>query len=244
MKLYTDFAEYWPLLSPPADYAEAAAFYWRVLQAGRAEPVRTLLELGSGGGSNASHLKARARLTLVEPAEGMLAHSRRLNPECEHVQGDMRDVRLGRTFDAVFVHDAVGYMASRADLRRAMDTAFVHCAAGGAALFCPDYLRETFKPDTDHGGHDGDGLSVRFLEWTWDPDPDDETFCVDFVVAVRRGNGPLQLDGDRHIQGLFPRGVWLQLLSDVGFTGARALPLEHSEIEPGLHEVFVASRPR
>ncbi len=33
--------------------------------------------------------------------------SRELNPDCEHVLGDMRTLRLGRTFDAVFVHDAV-----------------------------------------------------------------------------------------------------------------------------------------
>ena len=31
--------------------------------------------------------------------------SRSINPECEHVQGDMRTLRLGREFDAVFVHD-------------------------------------------------------------------------------------------------------------------------------------------
>src|SRR5690606_12595145 len=106
-----------------------------------------------GGGNNASHLKAHARLTLVEPSEGMRAVSRALNPECEHLDGDMRTVRLGRTFDAVFVHDAVAYMTTEADLRRAMATAFLHTRPGGAALFAPDHVRETFVPGTDHGGH-------------------------------------------------------------------------------------------
>jgi hypothetical protein len=46
-------------------------------------------------------------MTLVEPSVGMLAVSRALNPDLEHVQGDMRTVRLGRHFDAVFVHDAI-----------------------------------------------------------------------------------------------------------------------------------------
>ena len=75
----------------------------------------------------------------------MLEVSRALNPECEHVLGDMRSVRLGRTFDAVLLHDAVSTMASKADLRRALETAFAHCAPGGAALLAPDQLRETFR---------------------------------------------------------------------------------------------------
>src|SRR5947199_313515 len=81
-----------------------------------AVPVHEVLELGSGGGHNAVHLKARFTMTLVDLSAGMLDMSRRLNPECEHHQGDMRTVRLGRTFDAVFVHDAVDYMLTEDDL--------------------------------------------------------------------------------------------------------------------------------
>lgn len=120
-------------------------------------PVRTVLNLGSGGGNNASHLKKHFQMTLVDPLPGMLAVSQALNPECEHLEGDMRDVRLGRTSDAVFIHDAIMYITTEADLRRAMETAFIHCAPGGGAIFAPDYTRETFEPRTDHGGHDGNG---------------------------------------------------------------------------------------
>ncbi len=60
----------------------------------------------------------------------MLAVSLRLNPECESVEGDMRTVRLGRQFDCVFIHDAIVYMTTGADLRRAIQTAFVHCEPG------------------------------------------------------------------------------------------------------------------
>lgn len=90
----------------------------------------------------------------------MLAVSAALNPDCEHRQGDMRTVRIGRTFDAVFVHDAVMYMTTERDLRAAIETAFVHCRPGGAALFAPDCVCETFVSETEHGGHDGDGPRV------------------------------------------------------------------------------------
>jgi SAM-dependent methyltransferase len=46
-----------------------------------------VLELGSGGGNNASHLKARFEMVVVEPSPAMLAVSRALNPECEHEHG-------------------------------------------------------------------------------------------------------------------------------------------------------------
>ena len=182
-KMYGELAEWWPLLSAPEDYAEEAAFYARTLLEAGDPPPRTVLELGSGGGNNAWHLKAHFALTLVDPSPGMLAVSRALNPDCEHVRGDMRTVRLGHEFDAVFVHDAVCYMTSDDDLRRAMETAFVHCRPGGVALFCPDHLRENFVPPTDHGGHDGDdGRGLRYLEWTWDPDPADGTYTVNAQV--------------------------------------------------------------
>ena len=170
-KLYNELAAWWPLLSAPHDYAEEAAGYQRILLEASGIPTHTLLELGSGGGNNASHLKARFSLVLVDRSPGMLRVSRALNPECEHVEGDMRTVRLGREFDAVFVHDAVVYMTTEADLRRAIETAYVHCKPGGAALFAPDHVRENFRPSTDHGGHDDGTRGLRYLEWTWDPDP-------------------------------------------------------------------------
>jgi ubiquinone/menaquinone biosynthesis C-methylase UbiE len=111
-KLYEELASWWPLMSSPAEYEEEAAFYGTTLAAACDTPPRTVLELGSGGGNNASHLKAYYEMVLVEPSAGMLNVSRALNPECEHVQGDMRTVRLGRQFDAVFVHDAVVYMTT------------------------------------------------------------------------------------------------------------------------------------
>jgi SAM-dependent methyltransferase len=240
--MYEELAPWWPLLSSPGDYEEEAAFYGTTLAAACEQPPRTVLELGSGGGNNASHLKARFEMVLVEPSLGMLKVSRALNPECEHVAGDMRTVRLDRQFDAVFVHDAVVYMTTEADLRLAINTAFVHCRPGGAALFAPDFVRENFRPSTDHGGHDSQSHGLRYLEWTWDPDPADTTYCVDYAYLLRTPDGLTRVEHDRHVEGLFKRADWLRLLSEAGFE-PRAVPFEHSELDPGSHEVLVARRP-
>jgi hypothetical protein len=241
-KMYTELASWWPLLSPPGDYAEEAAFYLRALVEACERPPHTLLELGSGGGNNASHLKSRFQMVLVDLAPGMLAVSRRLNPECEHVEGDMRTVRLGRQFDCVFVHDAVVYMTTEADLRKAIETAFVHCKPGGAALFAPDHIKENFRPSTDSGGRDGERESLRYLEWTWDPDPTDTTYVVDYAYLLRGSDGSVRVVHDRHTEGLFRRADWLRLLSQAGFR-PNAVPFEHSQLDPGTYEVFIARRP-
>jgi trans-aconitate methyltransferase len=242
LKLYHELAEWWPLLSAPADYAEEAALYQRALIESATRPLTTLLELGSGGGSNASHLKARFKMTLADPSAGMLAVSRRLNPDCEHVQGDMRTVRLGRRFDAVFVHDAVVYMTTESDLKAAIETAFVHCKPGGVALFAPDHVRENFHPSTDHGGHDGDQRGLRYLEWTSDPDPGDSTYLVDYAYLLKERDGSVRVEHDRHVEGLFARAEWLKWLSEAGFE-PHVVPVEHSELEPKQYEMFVAARP-
>ena len=239
-KMYEELASWWPLLSSPRDYAEEAAFYEKTLAEACDRPPRTVLELGSGGGNNASHLKARFRMVLVDRSPGMLQVSAALNPECEHIEGDMRTVRLGRQFDAVFVHDAIDYMLSEADLRMAIETAFVHCRPGGGAIFAPDFLLETFRAGTDCGGHDGATESLRYLEWTWDPDPTDSTYTTDYAYLLRTADGNVRVEHDRHIGGLFPRADWLRLLRDVGFE-ARALLFDHSEVDYD-YEVFVARR--
>jgi SAM-dependent methyltransferase len=217
-KLYNELATWWPLLSPVADYTDEAAFFLRVLHDTGLRPNPSLLELGCGGGSNAYHLKPYfPQMTLTDLSPEMLAISQTLNPECEHLQGDMRTIRLNLTFDVVFVHDAIDYMLTLDDLHQALETAAVHCKPGGLALFVPDHMRENFEPSTDHGGTDGEGRNLRYLEWTYDPDEHDSTYITEYVYLLREGNQTAQVEHDVHTCGLFPRADWLRLLTEVGF---------------------------
>ena len=97
MKLYGELAEWYPVFSAPEEFRQEAALFARVLTETSDRAPRSVLELGSGGGNNASHLKAHFAMTLVDLSPHMLAVSRALNPECEHLEGDIRTVRLGRT---------------------------------------------------------------------------------------------------------------------------------------------------
>lgn len=241
-ELYHSLAELWPLVSAPEEYEEEAAAYRECLLNAGDHPARSVLELGCGGGSNAYYLKQHFDLVLTDVSADMLAHSRRLNPKCEHAVGDMRTLRLHRQFDRVFVHDAICYMTTAADLRQAITTAYVHCRPGGAALFVPDDTRETFRPETNSGGNDSPERSLRYLEWTWDPNPSDSSYMVDYVYVIRDATGAVRMEHDRHEVGLFSRSEWLQMLSDAGFQ-PELKNCKHSGLEKPL-EIFLGAKPR
>lgn len=242
-RLYAELADWYSMLSSPGEYTEDARIFLEMLTQAAGSPPRTLLELGSGAGNTASHYKHTVDATLVDLSPQMLAVSQRLNPECEHRQGDMRTVRLGRTFDAVLVHDAVHYLTTYADLQQTMATAFAHCRPGGVALFAPDFTRETFVPATTHGGHDGDGRAMRYLAWISDPDPSDTTYVVDFAYLFHETGQPTRSTHERHVHGLFGRAEWLKGLEEVGFE-ASVRPFNHSELPVDSVFVFVGRRPK
>lgn len=232
MKMYTDLASWWPLISPPSHYVEEAADLLPTLMAAPDGPPRTLLELGCGGGSLASHLKGHLQLTLSDVSPQMLDVSRQVNPECDHVLGDMRTLDLGRTFDLVLVHDAIMYAVDEPAVRATLATASRHCRPGGAVVILPDCVRETFQPGaTVHGEDAPDGRALRFLEWTWDPDPDDTAFDVAYAFLLREADGSIRMEQDRHRAGLFPRGAWLTWMTEAGLAAA-------SRLDPWDRDVF------
>jgi len=241
LKLYSNLASWFHLVSSPVDYVEEAEFYTRTIRGAVSPAPRTILELGSGGGNNALHMKGHFRMTLSDLSAEMLDLSKTINPECEHVVGDMKTLRLGRRFDAVFIHDAICYMTDEAALRSAIETAVVHCRDGGAVLLAPDEVKETFRSTTYEGGHDEDGRGLRFLEWTWDPDPTDTTYVADWAYLLRGPNGMVRVEHERHTLGLFDRPTWLRVMRELGLK-ASSIPLERTGVAPGPTEAFLGVR--
>ena len=227
-RLYSDLATWFHLLTAPHDYREEADFYSNLIVEAAIGPVRTVLELGSGGGNNASHMKERFTMTLSDLSLEMLEVSRGINHELTHIQGDMRTLRLDRAqFDAVFVHDAVTYLTSEDDVHAMASTAAFHCRPGGSIIVVPDHVQESFTPPySQHGGHDGtDGRSMRYLMWTADLDPTDSTYVSDFAYLLRDSDGTIRVEHDRHVHGIFSKSVWIDALTRAGFqTTARTDP--------------------
>jgi hypothetical protein len=77
---------------------------------------------------------------------------------------------------------------------------------------------------------------LRYLEWSYDPDERDTTYVTDFVYVLREGADRVQIEHDRHIEGLFARADWLKWLGETGFA-ARMV------VDPYERELFVGVKP-
>ncbi len=149
----------------------------------------------------------------------MLSHSRRLNPAVEHPVGDMRAVRLGRTFDVVIIHDAISYMLTEDDLRGTFATAAAHLDLGGMFITAPDWFAETFPGLwTSHKTRKKEGVELICFEYEYehDPDPVDTAMETLFLYSIRE-RGVLRIEMDRHVTGLFPLQTWVDLMTEAGF---------------------------
>lgn len=233
-RLYRDLAAWCPLLSPPEDYRDEAAWIQETLSRALGRRPATILELGSGGGNTASFLAPHATLTLVDLSPEMLAVSRRRLPAAEHVEGDMRTLRLGRVFDAVLMHDAIMYMTNARDLAAALATAHAHLDRG-AVVALPDCVAETFAPGVESGGADApDGRGARYLEWTHPCAPGATAYDVDYAIMLRAADGTVETAHDRHRCGLFSRAAWRKAFREAGFAAPKIL------VDPWKRDVFVA----
>ena len=245
-RIYEEFVRFYPLLDPVEDHRDEVQHIIDTFERVIDGSATTLLELGAGVGNNGYWLKQRFACTLTDLSEAMLDGSRRRNPECRHARGDMRELRLQRRFDAVLVHDAIVYMCTESDLRAAMQTAWLHTRPGGAAIFAPDAVRDTFAEGSWHHEAADGTRALNVLEWAWDPDPHDCTYSVDYACLLREGRD-MYVVHERDVEGLFSQNDWLRLLREVGFEPEltrRPMPGGDGAVINGCtDEILVARRP-
>jgi SAM-dependent methyltransferase len=103
-------------------------------------PVRSVLDLGAGTGNHALPLARRGyEVAGVDLSEEMVRIAREKasddGAEVDFRHGDLRDVELGRRFDAVLLMFAVlGYQRTNDDVRRALHNARRHLRPGGVLV--------------------------------------------------------------------------------------------------------------
>lgn len=233
-RLYNDLAWAWPIISPPEDYVKESADHKKLICKHSKIKVKTLLNLGCGGGHDDFGLKRYFKITGVDLSPEMLVLARKLNPEVTYLEGDMRRVRLDRTFDTVCIFDAINYMLSVKDLGAAFETAFAHLKPGGVFLTIVERTPENFEQNkTKTSTHTKGDIEIVFVENIYDPDPGDTTYEDTFVYLIRR-NGKQEVELDRHVSGIFPIETWISLLKEVGFEDVvQKVETEYPEY-PGL----------
>lgn len=233
-RLYNDLAHLWPLMSPPEDYVEAAEHWKDALQDALGPGRHRLLELGVGGGHNLHHLTAGHDAVAVDLSENMLAHSIRLNPSVEHHVGDMRSIRLNRTFDAVLIHDAISHMLTEYDLRAAFETAGAHLNPGGVLIMAPDHFTDTLVVPCANQQTRAKGEStLTYVEYLYDPDPRDNTYDMFLVFFIQQA-GKHRVECDHLVLGVFTKETWLRLLAQAGFVAVLRPYVVHEDGHDGF----------
>jgi|SRR5688572_7796327 len=216
-RLYHELAAIWPLFSPAEHYEEEVQTFRARLHRHNIPDGACILHLGSGGGSIDYNLKQHYRVTGVDVSADMIAQARRINPELEYLQGDIRDIRLNQTFDAVLLHDAISYMTSIEELEQAYRTAAAHLKVGGLMITLPEELRERLaKPDTSAETFRRGDTVLSVMETSFDENPDDHVFEQVYVFVIREG-GELRVEIDRHTNGVFELSEFVSAIERAGF---------------------------
>jgi SAM-dependent methyltransferase len=243
-RLYHDLSWIWPIVSPPEDYVEETEFFSRTIRKKARIEIRTLLHLGCGGGRNDFTFRKHFAVTGVDISEEMLTLAKELNPSSEYIHGDMRSIRLGKTFDCVVALDSVNYMITEEELSQLFCTAYEHLNPGGVFLAIVEESRERFKQNrTISSTHSRGDKLITFIENSYDPKPDDNHFEMTFIYIVR-DKGGMETYTDSHIWGLFEMDTWRRLLINSGFE-VQEIKFEHSTfLEEEFLPMFVCLKPQ
>ena len=152
----------------------------------------TLLDVGCGSGRHLVHLSREFACTGVDVDTDALALARRrVQTGVRLLQGDMRTLDLGRSYEAVTcLFSAIGFMRTRTELRRAVAAMARHLAPGGVLVVEPWFLSDRWgsgpEPTVEEARVDG-GTLVRV------------------ITITRRGATTSQLDIHHVLAG--PQGI-------------------------------------
>ncbi len=210
---YNELAWTEPIVAPPELLSDEIELYCRLIRENSLIEPKTLLHLASGAGIGDYTFKKHFAVTGVDISKGMLEVARQINPEVTYHFGDMRTVDLGEKFDAVAIPDAIGYMTTVEDLRRALQNASKHLNPGGV-LMITAHMKEEFRENNFAYSGTRDDLDVTVFENNYIPDPKGTIYEATIVYLVRR-SGELTVYTDRHIIGLFDSQVWYDLFSEL-----------------------------
>lgn len=201
-------------LADPAEYEEEIQFYVDLIKGAATELPRTLLHLGSGAGGQDTIFKKHFAVTGVDLSLGMLELARARNPEIEYLEGDMRNLRLDRQFDAVVIPDSIDYMASLEDLRQAIQTAAAHLKPGGVFLVVCK-TEETFQNNNFAYTGEKNGVHVTALENNYINPFCPNTYEITLFYLIRQ-QGKLTTYTEHCVAGLFPQATWEEVFRKAG----------------------------
>ncbi len=139
MRVFADYARYYDLIYRDKDYRGEAEYTHNLIRKHEVSG-NTVLNLGCGSGRHDRYLAEKGyKITGVDFSEEMLTLARNEASEngfLDYVKGDVRSVRLGKTFDIVLsLFHVMSYQVSDEDILASFATASAHVKPGGVFIF-------------------------------------------------------------------------------------------------------------
>lgn len=144
MDVFHEYARYYDLLYRDKDYSQETQFIHHLIQS-YAPHATTLLDVGCGTGIHATLLVEEGyQIDAIDMSQEMLQKANErlslmpseLSSKLRFSQGDIRQVRLNQTFDAVLsLFHVISYQTTNDDLLAAFQTVKEHLKPGGIFIF-------------------------------------------------------------------------------------------------------------
>ena len=148
MSVFGAYSRYYNLFYRDKDYAGETDYIHRLIQQHRPAGAHSILDLGCGTGRHALLLaqkgfsvagvdRSEAMLSIANEQLSRLSASATANPpDVIFHQGDVRSIRLHRTFDVVVsLFHVMSYQSGNDDLQAAFATVREHLVSGGLFIF-------------------------------------------------------------------------------------------------------------
>lgn len=195
-----------------------------------------LLDLGCGTGNHAVPLARRGYEVIgVDRAEAMLDLAReKAGDDASYLLGDIRDLRLGRAFDAVLVLFAVlGYQHADEDVLAALRTARAHLRPGGLLLFDVWYGPAVMREKPEHRERTVESEAGRIVRSSDGRLDLEQNICtVDFRVRRFEGDELVSETEEAHEMRYFFADELERLLADTGLKLLRLGAFPDIDAEP------------
>ena len=221
--VFKDYSRYYNLLYKDKNYQAETNYIDELIRKYSSQPVTTVLNLGCGTGKHDLFLAKKGyQITGVDLSDDMLDIARQSAiPGANFYQGDIRTLRLNKTFDAVIsLFHVMSYQVTWQDLLDAFTTAKAHLNPGGIFIFDFWYGPGVLSDQPTERKKEAEDNELKITRYTTPVmHPNDNIVDVQFDVNItdKKTLQNFQLKETHRMRYLFLPEL-RQLLDTAGFT--------------------------
>ena len=217
MEQYRSLARFYDLTyeGMGKDYRAEASYLQDVIKRFKKSDGKALLDVACGTGEHLKHFTGFDR-TGLDLNGGVLKEARKKLPRLRFVEADMTSFSLRREFDVITcLFSSIGYVRTKAGLRKACRNFARHLKPGGVALIEPWFSPSEFKDrHVRFNPIKKQGLSIARMSETRKRKRD---CTVTFHWLIGEEGKGVRYVKDEQVLGLFTQEETRKALEDAGF---------------------------